>query len=243
MSYSLRIQDLPTTERPRERLVAVGPRSLSNAELLAILLGTGQGPGQLSAVGLGQLILQTLGGDRQDPLAILRDVSITELTQIHGVGLAKAATILAAVELGKRILQTRPLDRTPIDSPAAAAAALSQDLMWQPQERFALLLLDSKNRLLAAPVMTIGTETQTLAHPREIFREAIRQGAVSCIVAHNHPSGDLTPSPEDLDLTRQLLMGAHCLELPLLDHLIVGYGEFRSLRETTDLWVAYPEMG
>lgn len=243
MTYNPRILDLPATERPRERLAAFGSRSLSNAELLAILLGTGQGPGKLSAVGLGQLILQTLGGDRQDPLAVLRDTSLAELTQIHGVGTAKATTILAAVELGKRILQTRPLDRAVIDSPAAAAAALSQDLMWQPQERFALLLLDPKNRLLATQVLTIGSETQSLAPPRDIFREIIRQGAAGCIIAHNHPSGDLTPSPEDLDLTRHLLMGAQFLDLPLLDHLIVGYGDFCSLRETTDLWAAYPNMG
>lgn len=129
MTYNLRIADLPTTERPRERLVAHGAKILATAELIAILLGTGQGQGKLSAVGLGQHLLQELSKHQRDPLAVLRDISVEELIEIHGIGPAKAATILAAVELGKRVFQSRPLDRTPIDSPAAAAAALSQDLM------------------------------------------------------------------------------------------------------------------
>lgn len=133
MTYCLRIVDLPTTERPRERLMANGPKILATAELIAILLGTGQGPGKLSAVGLGQHILQELGKHQRDSLAVLREVSVQELMQIPGIGPAKATTILAAVELGKRVFQCRPLDRTPIDSPATAAAAFSQDLMWQTQ--------------------------------------------------------------------------------------------------------------
>ena len=139
MTYCLRIADLPTTERPRERLMANGPKILATAELIAILLGTGQGPGKLSAVGLGQHLLQELSKHQRDPLAVLREVSVQELMQIPGIGPAKATTILAAIELGKRAFQSRPLDRTPIDSPAAAAAALSQDLMWQNQACFITL--------------------------------------------------------------------------------------------------------
>jgi DNA repair protein RadC len=236
MTYSLKVADMPLSERPRERLQAYGPRGLAAAELIAILLGTGQGPGKLSAVGLGQYLLQELGKGQPDALAALRDVGVGELTQIPGIGEAKACTILAAIELGKRVFQSRPADKTIVDDPAIAAAALSQDLMWQPQERFAVLLLDVKHRLLATRVITIGTATETLAHPRDIFREVLKQGATRLIVAHNHPSGNLEPSPEDINLTRQLLMGAQLLDIPLLDHLILGNGDFLSLRQTTHLW-------
>ena len=241
MTYCLRVADLPTSERPRERLMVHGTKSLATAELIAILLGTGQGPGKLSAVGLGQYILQELSRHQRDPLAALRDVSVQELMQIPGVGPAKATTILAAIELGKRILQSRPLERTVIEDPAVAAAALSNDLMWQAQERFAVLLLDIKHRLIGTQVITIGTATETLAHPRDIFREVIRQGAVRLIVAHNHPSGNVEPSPEDIVLTRQLLAGAQFLGIPLLDHLILGNGDHLSLRQTTTLWNECPQ--
>ncbi|MEB3213576.1 MAG: UPF0758 domain-containing protein, partial [Leptolyngbyaceae bacterium] len=152
MTYQLRVTDLPSHERPRERLIAQGAKALSTAEILAILLGTGQGPGKLSAVGLGQYILQYLGEDRRDPLNALRDINITELTQIPGVGPAKACSVLAAVELGKRVLTSRPPEGVVIDDPAIAATLLSNDLMWQPQERFAVLLLDIKHRVIGMRV-------------------------------------------------------------------------------------------
>jgi DNA repair protein RadC len=241
MTYGLRVADLPTNERPRERLLMQGAKGLSTAELLAILLGTGQGPGKLSAIGLGQYILQELSQHQRDPLEVLRDVNALELTKIPGIGPAKATTILAAIELGKRAFQSRPVERTVIDSPESAAAALSHELMWQNQERFAVLLLDVKHRLIGTQVITIGTATETLAHPRDIFREVIRQGATRVIVAHNHPSGSVEPSSEDITLTRQLLMGAQFLAIPLLDHLIIGNGDHRSLRQTTALWDEYPQ--
>ncbi|MGL5034520.1 MAG: RadC family protein [Microcystaceae cyanobacterium] len=241
MTYSLRIADLPTTERPRERLLSLGSKQLSNAELLAILLATGQGKGKLSAVGLGQHILQQLGQDKRDPMDILREIHPQELMNFPGIGPAKATTILAAVELGKRVFQTRPLERMLVDSPAAAASALSQELMWQAQEHFAIAMLDVKSRLLATRVITIGTATETLIHPREIFREVIKQGATKIIVAHNHPSGSLEPSPEDIQLTELLLKAAQCLQIPVLDHLILGRGDYQSLREMTDLWERFPQ--
>jgi len=241
MTYCLRIADLPLDERPRERLMTHGAKILGTAELIAILLGTGQGPWKLSAVGLGQYILSELGKHQRDPLAALREVIPAELMQIPGVGPAKATSILAAIELGKRAFQSRPSEGTLIDSPLAAAATLSQDLMWQMQERFAVLLLDVKNRLLGTQVITIGTATETLASPREIFREVIRQGATQVIVAHNHPSGNLEPSQEDIELTRQLLTGAKFLGIPLLDHLILGNGNHQSLREVTTLWDECPQ--
>lgn len=241
MTYCLRIADMAETERPRERLLTYGAKTLSTAELIAILLGTGQGAGKLSAVGLGQLILQELGQHQREPLAVLRDVSAAELMQIDGIGPAKATSILAAVELGKRTFQSRPNDKTVIDSPAAAAAALSQDLMWQSTERFAVVLLDVKNRLLGTQVITVGTATETLAPPREIFREAIKHNATRLIIAHNHPSGNIEPSQTDIELTRQLLAGAKLLNIPLLDHLILGDGNFQSLREITTLWDECPQ--
>jgi DNA repair protein RadC len=240
MTYCLRIADLPQDDRPREKLAAQGVKALSNAELIAILLGTGQGPGKLSAVGLGQYLLQHLS-QQAEPLGRLRQVSLGELTQVDGIGPAKATSILAAIELGKRVYQSKPPERAIVDDPAVAANALSHELMWQAQERFAVLLLDVKHRILASQVVTIGTATETLAHPREIFREAIRQGSARVIVAHNHPSGNLEPSPEDIRLTRQLLQAAQILGIPLLDHLILGNGDFVSLRSITSLWQETPQ--
>ncbi|AIE75833.1 MULTISPECIES: DNA repair protein RadC [unclassified Synechocystis] len=241
MTYSLRIADLPEDERPREKLLKYGAKHLGNAELIAILLATGQGKGKLSAVGLGQYILQQLGQNRQDPMDVLRNIHPQELIAFPGIGPAKATTVLAAVELGKRVFQSRPLEKMVLDSPEAAAIALGQDLMWQIQEHFAIAMLDVKNRLLATKVITIGTATETLIHPREIFREVIKQGATRLIVAHNHPSGGLDPSPEDIQLTELLLQGAQYLQIPVLDHLILGHGHHQSLRQCTNLWERFPQ--
>lgn len=240
--YNLRVKDMPTEQRPRERLITYGAKNLTLAELLAILLGTGVSRGhKLSAVNLGQYILNELAQEGRSALDALREVTPQELMTIPGIGTAKAATILAALELGKRVLQNRPVERTLVDDPAVAAAALSQDLMWQAQERFAIALLDVKHRLLGTKIISLGTATETLAHPREIFREVIKQGATRVIVAHNHPSGMLEPSDADLDLTSRLLEGAKILGIPLLDHLILGNGDFLSLRQTTALWLTQDE--
>ena len=240
--YNLRVKDMPRDQRPRERLIAYGAKNLSLAELLAILMGTGLCRGQrLSAVNLGQYLLNELAQEGASALDALRQVTPQELMTVPGVGPAKAATILAALELGKRVLHSRPADRTVVDEPGVAAAALSQDLMWQANERFAIALLDVKHRLLGTKVISLGTATETLAHPREIFREVIKQGATRVIVAHNHPSGVLDPSEADMALTRQLLQAASILDIPLLDHLILGNGDFMSLRQTTDLWKEQPE--
>ena len=241
MTYSPRIADLPVSERPRERLLAMGAKNLATAELIAILLGTGQGKGKLSAIGLAQHILKQLERHKRNSLDVLREISPQELMNIPGIGPAKAATIVAAVELGKRTFKFRPKERVSVDNPASAAAALSQDLMWQNQERFAVLMLDVKNRLIATQIITIGTATETLVHPREVFREVMRNGATKLIIAHNHPTGNLEPSSEDVYLTEQLLKGASFLDIPLLDHLILGNGDYSSLRQSTDLWDRYPQ--
>lgn len=238
MPYSLRVADMPTTERPRERLLTHGAKRLSAAELIALMLGTGQGAGKLSAVGLGHFMLQELGKERPDSdgLPALRDVTAEELMKISGVGPAKAATILAAIELGKRVLRSQPPSMTVVDDPSVAAAALGHELMWQSQERFAVLLLDVKHRIIGSKVISVGTATETIAHPRDIFREVIKRGATRVIVAHNHPSGALEPSQEDISLTRQLLKGSQLLGIPLLDHLILGNGDWSSIRQNSDLW-------
>ncbi|MEB3225046.1 MAG: DNA repair protein RadC [Synechococcus sp.] len=241
MSYSHRIQDIPASERPRERLVTVGAKYLSNAELIAILISTGDRHQNLSAIGLAQKILQTFSHGKRDPFDALRNTTPQELTSIPGVGVAKAAQILAGIELGKRIFQAKPREKIIVDSPEAAAIALSNDLMWQEQERFAVLCLDVKNTLIATRVVTIGLATETLAHPREIFRAVIKHGATRLIIAHNHPSGNVEPSPEDLQLTERLLQSAQILGIPLLDHLILGCDNFDSMRRTTDLWDRYPQ--
>ncbi len=239
--YTLRVADLPVSDRPRERLIERGSHSLTDAELIAILLGTGQGPGKLSAVGLGQYLLQQLSQHQRNSLTVLRDIHVAELMKVPGIGPAKATTIVAAIELGKRAFSSLPNAPTVIENPETAAALLANQLMWQTQERFAVLLLDVKHRLLSTQIISIGTATETIAHPRDIFREVIRQGATRVIVAHNHPSGQLEASQEDLALTRQLLSGAQFLGIPLLDHLILGNGNFSSLRQTTTLWEEYPQ--
>ncbi|MDY7015203.1 MAG: DNA repair protein RadC, partial [Cyanobacteriota bacterium] len=169
------------------------------------------------------------------------DIHPQELMKISGIGPAKATTILAAIELGKRTFLFRPKERAIIDSPEAGAAALARDLMWQKQERFALILLDIKNCLIGTKVITVGTATETLAPPTEVFREALRHDATKLIIAHNHPSGNVEPSQDDLTLTERLLQCAQFLNLPLLDHLILGHGNHCSLREVTALWNAYPQ--
>lgn len=239
MTYNLRIADLPISERPRERLLDLGAKNISNAELLAILLSTGQGKGKLSAVGLAQYILNQLSENQRDPFEVLREISAIELMEIPGIGPAKAATILAGIELGKRCFQFRPNAKAIIDSPNAAASVFSPELMWENQERFAILMLDTKNSLIGTKVITIGIATETLVHSREVFREAIRQSATNIIIAHNHPSGNLEPSSEDIVLTENLLESSALLNIPILDHLILGKGNFQSIRNISSLWDKY----
>jgi DNA repair protein RadC len=239
--YTLRVRDMPEEERPRERLLHHGPKALSTTELLSILFGTGQGTPGLSSVGLAQTVLQVLRDGDTDALEKLQRVTVEELQEIPGIGPAKAAIVVAAVELGKRVFYRGPVQRTVIDNPAMAAAALTQHLMWETREHFAVVCLNIRHQLLSTKVLTRGTATETLAHPRDIFGVALRAGAVRIIVAHNHPSGSLEPSPEDLELTSKLLRSATIIGMPVIDHLILGAGEFRSLRETTNLWLEEPQ--
>lgn len=239
--YTLRVQDMPEEDRPRERLFHHGPKALSTAELLSILFGTGNGSTGLSSVGLAQAVLQVLRDGDGDVMEKLQRVTVDDLLHISGIGPAKAATLVASIELGKRVFNRVPVQRTVIDDPAVAVAALTQHLMWETREHFAVVCLNIRHQLLTTKVLTRGTETETLANPRDIFGEALRGGAVRIIVAHNHPSGNLEPSPEDLSLTQQLLKSAKIIGIPVLDHLILGGGNFCSLRQTTTLWQEDPQ--
>jgi DNA repair protein RadC len=235
-SAALRVKELPLSERPRERLLQQGASTLSNAELLSILLGTGNGYLGLSSVDLGQVILQQLSQSGVAVERSLQQVSVQALTQIAGVGEAKAAAIVAAIELGRRVWSVSPRIGEAIDQPALAAQVLSADLMYQSEERFAVLFLDVKHRLMGKQVVSIGTISETYAAPTEVFREAIRMAAPRIIVAHNHPSGDVTPSPDDCQLTEQLIQAGELLKVKVLDHLVLGDGTFCSLRQSTLLW-------
>lgn len=239
--YSIRLKDLPDSERPRERLFALGPKSLSTAELLAVVLGPGQGSPGLSSVGLAQHVLAVLRDSNADVLVKLQHIESGELLDIQGIGPAKAATLLAALELGKRVFHRRPLPGKVLDHPQVAADALAPQLMWETQEHFAVVCLDIKHQILSTKVLTKGTSTETLAHPRDVFAAALRGGAARVIVAHNHPSGSLHPSSDDIMLTRQLLQAANIIGIPVLDHLILGGGDYRRLRQTTMLWQEEPQ--
>ncbi len=219
----LTIKDLPEAERPRERLLRHGPGSLSTAELLAILLRTGR-RGE-NALQLAHRVLRACGG-----LAGLARTPAYELANIPGVGLAKAAQIQAALELGRRIAAATPEERPQVRS-AHDAYVLLADMADLEQETLRVLLLDTRGRVLATPTLYVGNVNTTLVRPAEIFREAIRRNAVSLIVAHNHPSGDPTPSAEDLAITRDLIAAGRLLGIEVLDHLIIGRGRYVSLRE------------
>lgn len=204
----------PLAERPRERLIALGARELSDAELLALLLrsGTKGGPATALARRL-QALAAARGGWAQLQLA--------DLKSVKGMGVVKSAGLLAALEWGRREAMLAPKP-APLPSAAAAAAQLRALLAGRAQEHFGVLALDARRRVLAAELVSQGTLTQSFAHPREIFRSAIKLGAAGIIVGHNHPSGDPTPSPEDHAVTRRLREAAELLALPLLDHVIVG---------------------
>lgn len=223
-TYHLTIQDLPLGERPRERLQYYGASALSNAELLAILLRVGtQGE---NAVALGARLLTRYGG-----LAGLAKASFSDLKEVKGVSTAKIAQLKAALELGRRLLLTSPDARPQITSPADAASLLMLEMGALDQEHLRTLVLDTKNRVLASPTVYVGNVNSSIIRVAEVFREAIKQNATALIVAHNHPSGDPTPSPEDVQVTRSIVNAGDLLGIDVLDHLVIGHQRFVSLKE------------
>jgi DNA repair protein RadC len=219
-----RITDLDLSERPRERLGRVGPQALTTAELLAILLRTGV-PGE-NAVQVGQRLLQEMGG-----LSGIHRAEFAEVCKQHGVGPAKAAQIKAAIELGRRLLAESPEERPAVHSPADAASLLLYEMSALEQEELRIVLLDVRNRVLEIVTQYRGSVSSSQVRVGELFKAAVRRNASSLIVVHNHPSGDPTPSPEDVALTRAIVQAGKLLDIEVLDHLVIGRGHWTSLKE------------
>ena len=222
--YHVRIREIPTDERPRERLLHYGADALSTSELLAILLRTGTE--QRSAIGLAEHLLSTFGSLRG-----VASATIEEISQIHGLGPAKAAQIKAAIEFGRRLVADSPEERAKIRSPQDVYNLLGPSLRDQRREHFIALLLDTKGGVLRTCTISVGDLSSSVVHPREVFTEAVRRSAASLIVAHNHPSGDPTPSPEDAAVTHRLCEAGELLGIELLDHVILGDNRWISLKE------------
>jgi len=217
-----RVRDLPPEDRPRERLARHGPSTLSNRELLALVLGSGST--RASALDVAEALLGT-------GLRGLASRSLSELENHPGLGLPKAARVVAALELGARLASEgrhpSPAFRTPHDS----AAYLLPRYGARPVETFGLLALDVRHRLKREAVVSVGCLTSSLVHPREVFQEAVACRAAALVLFHNHPSGDPEPSAEDLSLTRRLVSAGTLMGIEVLDHVILGAGRFVSLKE------------
>lgn len=218
------IKDLPLEERPREKLRLLGAEALSNAELLAILLRSGTA--RESAVQLaGRLLSRSRG------LRALPDLSLEEMEEIKGVGPAKAVMIKAALELGRRLATTPREESGSITNPRQAAELFMEELRYKKKEYFKVLLLNTKNHVISKEEVSIGSLNASIVHPREIFAVPLRKSAASVILVHNHPSGDPSPSREDLEVTRRLVDAGNILGIPVRDHIIIGDGCFFSFKE------------
>jgi DNA repair protein RadC len=219
-----RIADLQEADRPRERLGALGPQALSNAELIAILLRVGV-HGE-NAVQVGQRLLQKFGG-----ISGLHRAPFAELCRQHGIANAKAAQIKAAIELGRRLTLEAPEERPAINSPADAAQLVLYEMQALEQEHLRVLLLDRRNKVLEVVEVYRGSVNSSQVRVGEVFKEAIRKNASGIVVVHNHPSGDPTPSPDDVAVTRAIVQAGKLLDVDVLDHLVIGQGRWVSLKE------------
>ncbi|MED4453335.1 RadC family protein [Metabacillus fastidiosus] len=221
---TLKIRDFPAGERPRERLIKNGSASLSNHELLAILLRNGTK--KESVLQLANRLLTHFEG-----LRMLKEATIEEITSISGIGEAKAVQIMAALEIGRRIHQLTFEDRYVIRSPEDGANYVMEEMRFLTQEHFVCLYLNTKNQVLHKQTVFIGSLNASIVHPREVFKEAFKRSAASIICIHNHPSGDPAPSREDIEVTKRLSECGRMLGIELLDHLIIGEQKFISLKE------------
>jgi DNA repair protein RadC len=224
VEYRPTIKDLPSAERPRERLQTYGPGALSSAELLAIILRTGVG-GQ-NVLSLSTNLMARFGG-----LAGLARAGLSELCREKGLGLAKACQLKAALELGRRMLIASPDERPQVRSPADAANLVLLEMAFLEQENLRVILLDTKNAVVAIVTIYVGNVNTALVRVCEVFREAVRTNAPQIIVVHNHPSGDPTPSLEDVQVTEQIVAAGKLLDIDVLDHLIIGRQRYVSLKE------------
>jgi len=230
--YQVRANDLPKALQPREKFDRLGPENLSESDLLALLLRTGTAG--TNVVELAETLLMQYGS-----LSALSRSSIAELQKIHGIGREKAKILKAALEIGRRLVQENVGENPRIASPEEAAAVLRERARSLDREVFWVLLLDTKSRLMAPPCeVSKGTLNSSLVHPREIFKPAIQHSAASVILAHNHPSGDPSPSAQDIRITKKLIEAGRTMEIKVLDHLIMGRktrdgaNDFLSLRES-----------
>lgn len=224
VDYRPMMRDFPPGERPRERLARVGEGALSTAELLAIILRTGVG-GE-SVLDMATRLLSSYGG-----LSGLARASVPELMAEKGLAEAKTAQLKAALELGRRMLSVSPEDRFVIRSPTDVAQLLMAEMAHLEQEHFRVLYLDTRNRLLGSETVYVGSLNASHIRVGEVFRDAVKRNCAAIIVVHNHPSGDPTPSPEDVEVTRQLVAAGNLLDIDVLDHLVIGQQRFVSLRE------------
>ncbi|RHW40635.1 JAB domain-containing protein [Neobacillus notoginsengisoli] len=221
---TLMIRDYPQEERPRERFIAGGPASLSNHELIALLLRTGTK--DESVLQLSNRLLSHFEG-----LRLLKAASLEEITAIKGIGKAKAIQLMAALELGSRVANLTNNERYVIRSPEDGANYVMNEMRFLSQEHFVCLYLNTKNQVLHKQTIFIGSLNASIVHPREVFKEAFRRSAASIICLHNHPSGDPTPSREDIEVTKRLAECGKIIGIDVLDHLIIGENKFISLKE------------
>ena len=219
------IRELPQTERPRERMRALGPQALATNELIATILGAGSVHG--SALHCAQRILESVDGS----LGRLAAMPIAALTSVLGVGVARATAVHAALELGRRMSEEAREPGAPLRSPRDVMAAFGPRLRDLPVEEFHVAILDAQHRMERDVLITRGLLNSSLVHPREVFREAIAERAAALILVHNHPSGDPTPSAEDRAVTEQLVSAGLLLDIPVHDHVIVGRGRYVSFAE------------
>jgi DNA repair protein RadC len=219
----IRIQDIPEQERPRERLIRNGPESLSNAELLGIVLRTGSR--KENVISLCNQIFS------QYNLKQLSLANVSRLMQVHGVGEAKAAQIAAVFELARRLETFVDEPKRKICSPKDVYALMYPKMREQKKEKFVTLCLDTKNQVLKEDVISVGSLNASIVHPREVFKAALMESSASVIMIHNHPSGDPSPSKEDIMVTEKLIEGGKLLGIDVLDHIIIGDGRYVSLKD------------
>lgn len=218
------MQRLPECDRPRERLRRHGSEAMSTVELLAIILGSGiKG---MPVLQLAQQIMTQFGS-----LEALSQATLSELSSIKGLGPAKALQLLASINLGSRLARQQPEVRPRITSPSQVYALVQKELVDEKRELFVVVLVDTKAFLICREIVSVGTLSRTLVHPREVFYPAIRHKAAGVVLVHNHPSGDPTPSNEDISLTRELVAAGKMMGIPVNDHIIVGRNGFVSLRQ------------
>lgn len=223
------IKEIPLNDRPREKMANNGAAALTDAELIAILLRTGTT--EKSAIDIASEM--TADGGLYKRLAGI--THLHELTNIKGLGQAKAATVLAALEIGRRIASAKPLEKIHLSCPRDAAEFLMPRLRYAIKEQFVVVLLNSKNKVVGTEVVSEGSLSNSIVHPREVFVPALLQHAAAIMVAHNHPSGEPSPSVEDRELTSMLVRSGKVLGIPLVDHIIIGDGNYYSFLENEAL--------